>query len=65
MTASWHHIQMLYELDEGDSNTKMCFNLTDAHIYPDKIKKMRVKNAAQVFSHKVGSTLLWTVKYGK
>lgn len=62
--ASWKHIIQLYELDEGDFTTKMCYNLTDSHIYHDKLKKMKVKNAAQVFSHRVSTTMGWTVKYG-
>lgn len=63
--ASWKHIQQLYELDKGDFNTRMCYKLTDCHIYKDKIKKMKVKYAAQVFSHRVSSTMRWTVTYGK
>lgn len=63
--ASWDHIIKLYELDVGDFNTKMCYKLTDAHVYKDKLKKMKVKHAAQVFSHRVSSTMRWTVKCGK
>lgn len=42
----------------------MCYKLTDSHIYPEKLKKMKVKNAAQVFSHRVSTTMAWTVKHG-
>lgn len=62
--ANWDDIIELYKLDEGDFNTRMCYKLTDAHIYKDKLKKMKVKHAAQVFSHRVSSTMQWTVKYG-
>lgn len=63
--ANWDHIVKLYELDVGDFNTRMCFTLTDSHVYKEKLKKMKVKYAAQVFSHRVSSTMRWTVKHGK
>lgn len=64
-TATWEDIIRLYELDVGDFDTKMCYKLTDAHIYKDKIKKMKVKHASQVFSHRVSSTIRGLVNYGK
>lgn len=63
--ANWDHIVKLYELDVGDCNTKMCYRLTDSHVYKEKLKKMKVKNAAQVFSHRVSSTMKWTEIKGK
>ncbi|CAH0546446.1 unnamed protein product, partial [Brassicogethes aeneus] len=63
-TASWEHVQSLYELDVGDFDTRMLNKLTDAHIYKEKMKKMKVKHAAQVFSHRVSSTMRGLVKYG-
>lgn len=63
--ANWDHIVKLYELDVGDFNTRMCFKLTDSHVYKEKLKKMKVKHAAQVFSHRVSSTMRWTVKHGE
>jgi len=41
--------------------------LTDAHIYPDKMKKMKVSVAAQVLSQRVGAIMLmlseWSGEY--
>lgn len=59
--AKWEHIIKLYELDgdvgdfidPNDINTsdyRMLNRLTDSQIYPHLIKKMKVKNTAQVFS---------------
>ncbi|KAJ8915390.1 hypothetical protein NQ315_008277 [Exocentrus adspersus] len=62
--ASWQDIIDLYKLDEGDFDTLMCYKLTDSHIYKEKLKKMKVKHAAQVFSHRVSSTMQWTAKHG-
>ncbi|KAJ8910056.1 hypothetical protein NQ315_012749, partial [Exocentrus adspersus] len=63
--CSWDDIVQLYELDVGDFNTRMCYKLTDSHIYEDKMKKMKVKHAAQVFSHRVSTAIRWTIRYGK
>lgn len=64
-TAMWGDIIRLYELDVGDFDTKMCYKLTDAHIYKEKIKKMKVKHASQVFSHRVSSTMRGLATFGK
>ncbi|KAJ8917056.1 hypothetical protein NQ315_012975 [Exocentrus adspersus] len=58
--CSWDDIVQLYELDVGDFNTRMCYKLTDSHIYEDKMKKMKVKHAAQSFY-----CIRWTIRYGK
>lgn len=63
-TASWNHVIELYELDVGDHDTRMLNKLTDAHIYPEKMKKMKVKVAAQVFSHRVSSIMRMLAKHG-
>lgn len=63
--AVWDDIIKLYENDEGDDETRCLNKLTDEHVYPDKIKKMKVKVAAQVFSHRVGSTMKLLHKMGK
>lgn len=62
--ASWTDIIALYKLDVGDYNTRMCYKLTDGHIFPEKMAKMKVNVAAQVFSHRVSTALRWAVKYG-
>lgn len=63
--ATWADIVQLYELDTGDTDTRMLTKLTDYHIYPEKVKKMKVKYAAQVFSHRVSSTMRGILKLGK
>lgn len=47
--AKWKHIVQLYELDHGDEDTKIIPKLTDFHVYPHKIKKMKVSYCTQVF----------------
>lgn len=52
--ALWKYIQDAYEMDkfrtDGPRELK---KLTDQHIYPDKISKMRVNPAVQVYSQTV------------
>nr|GFC14644.1 hypothetical protein [Tanacetum cinerariifolium] len=66
--AKWEHLTQLYELDKTESNIGDRINpkLTDAHIYVEKMKKMKVLHAAQVFSQRVGSIMkllaTWSVK---
>ena len=58
----WKDITDLDELDSGDADTRMLNKLTDPHIYKDTIKKMKVKLAAQMFSHRLsGTTRGWLV----
>lgn len=58
--AKWEHLIKFYEIDKYrlDVGERMVPKLTDSHIYPDKIKKMKVSIAAQVFSQRVGSIML-------
>jgi hypothetical protein len=43
----------------------MLQKLTDEHAVNSQIKKMKVKHAAQIFSHRVQSTMRGLIKYGK
>jgi hypothetical protein len=63
--ASWRDIITAYELDTGDFDTRMMCKLTDQHVYPEKMKKMKVKLAAQVFSQRVSSTMRGLIKFGE
>lgn len=56
--ARWQDIVDFYEFDVGaEDYTRMCYKLSNQHVYPESIKKMKVKMAAQVFSHRVSSTM--------
>lgn len=50
--ASWKHIIKFYEMNKNQStgNDRLAPKLTDYHIYKEKVKKMKVSCAAQVFS---------------
>jgi len=58
-TASWNDIVQFYELDKQQSTRgdRLAPKLTDNHIYPDKMKKMKVSCAAHVFSQRVGAIM--------
>ena len=50
----WDHVVKAYEIDlYAPRLSRMVPDLTDEHIYPDKIKKMSVKLMIQVFSKKL------------
>lgn len=53
MTAKWKYIEDLYKEDPDILGLKILPKLTDQHIFPNKIKKMKVKCATQVFSRSV------------
>ncbi|CAH0564359.1 unnamed protein product [Brassicogethes aeneus] len=52
--ASWEHILNYYVLDRKQGAYVHCTKLTDEHVLPNKIRKMKVKMASQVFSHTLG-----------
>lgn len=56
-TAKWDHLQLLLAIDDDEDLLRMCNNLTEAHVLPEKITKMKVKHAAQVFSQGVSGAL--------
>lgn len=66
-TASWKHIEILYKFDKNNEvNGLRCLpTLRDEHIYVNKMKKMKVSIAAQVFSQRVAATLRLLINYGK
>jgi hypothetical protein len=63
--ASWAHVETLYKLDNDEQDFRMLPKLTDEHVVKSQIKKMKVKHAAQIFSHRVQSTMRGLIKYGK
>lgn len=52
--AKWEHIKQFYLLDTMDE-TSLCTKLIDAHVFVEKMNKMKVKLMSQVFSYQVGS----------
>lgn len=66
--AKWEHVIKFYQLDTKDDDVrKMCPRLTEEHVLPNKLKKMKVKCCTQVFSHRVSSAMWkmaqWSSKY--
>jgi len=66
-TASWKYIVNLYKLDKKNEllELRALPKLTDTHIYVDKMKKMKVSSAAQIFSQRVASTMKLMCNHGK
>lgn len=57
--AKWSHIREVYEIDNAIPDCKMLPRLTDRHVVPEKILKMKVKCVTQVFSQRVSSLMLF------
>lgn len=55
--VEWAYFQQLYVADQTHGELKMLFKLTEEHVNPEKINKMRVKSATQIFSHSVAVTV--------
>lgn len=55
--AQWKNFIDFYNIDSTIVDIKMLPRVTDQHIIPRKIKKMKVKITAQVFSQRVSSLM--------
>eukprot|EP00102_Acyrthosiphon_pisum_P020645 XP_016657855.1 PREDICTED: uncharacterized protein LOC107883042 [Acyrthosiphon pisum] len=64
-TASWSHNETLYRLDKQNEiyELRTLPKLTESHVIPSKIKKIRVSVAAQIFSQRVASTMHLIANY--
>ncbi|KAJ8913927.1 hypothetical protein NQ315_005725 [Exocentrus adspersus] len=51
-TASWSHIVIAYNIDRSN-NIRVMHKINDQHIFPEKMKKMKLSIAAQIFSESV------------
>ncbi|CAG5041262.1 unnamed protein product [Parnassius apollo] len=60
-TVKWSHIEAFYQLDKTNPNLVYAPQLTDNHLRPNCQQKMRVKLAAQVFSHSVTTGMLMKI----
>ncbi|XP_047988467.1 uncharacterized protein LOC125228064 [Leguminivora glycinivorella] len=63
--ASWKDIQYIYDIDSRLGHTRALPKLTAHHVDPDKIKKMKVSVAAQVFSSRTAAMLNYTAALNK
>ncbi|KAJ8897451.1 hypothetical protein PR048_002797 [Dryococelus australis] len=53
------------QLDEGDEELRMCPKLSDKHVIPENIRKMKVNKCAQVFSQRVSALMRKLAQDGK
>lgn len=51
--VKWDYFKMVYDADKSYGELRLLHKLTEEHINPEEIKKMRVKSATQLFSHSV------------
>lgn len=55
--VAWTDITKTYEIDQRSLTTRAMLKLTSIHIAPTNFQKMRVKYAAQIFSHTVAAAI--------
>lgn len=56
-TAKWSHVEDVYEIDNSNGHFREMRKLTDFHVVPSKIKKMKVSYCTQVLSNTVSSIM--------
>ncbi|XP_052740676.1 transposable element P transposase isoform X2 [Bicyclus anynana] len=49
--VKWDYYQQVYAADKARGELRLLNKITEEHINPEKINKMRVKSATQIFSH--------------
>ncbi|KAF9406036.1 hypothetical protein HW555_013454 [Spodoptera exigua] len=49
--VKWEYFQMIYAADKSYGELRLLDKITEEHVNPEKINKMRVKHATQIFSH--------------
>lgn len=55
--AKWEHIFKAYQLDPYLGSLRLMPKITDAHVNPEKMQKMKVSKCTQVFSHSVAAAI--------
>lgn len=56
-TAKWSHLRLLLKENPGYKGIKMIPKLTEHHVNPEKLNKMKVKYASQIFSRTIASNM--------
>ncbi|KAI4458088.1 thap domain [Holotrichia oblita] len=57
LVAMWEDIYNAYKIDNGSGQLRAMPKLTEGHVNPHKLRKMKVSCASQVFSHNVASVM--------
>lgn len=55
--VTWSDVTKTFEIDQGSATTRTMLKITSIHIAPTNFQKMRVKYAAQIFSHTVAAAI--------
>ncbi|CAH2100788.1 unnamed protein product [Euphydryas editha] len=63
-TAKWSHLVQLLKENPGYKGIRLIPKLTEHHLNPEKLNKMKVKFASQVFSRTVASNMVYLADKG-
>lgn len=55
--AKWSHIFTAYKMDPYLGSLRLMPKITDSHVNPERINKMKVSKCTQVFSHSVAAAV--------
>lgn len=56
-TAKWADIVQYYKFDKGDDDIRLTPKIMDGHVYKQKMNKMKVSVAAQIFSQRLSAVM--------
>lgn len=65
LIAKWCDILYAYLIDEGGANIRSLPKITEFHVVKEKLKKMKVSCATQVFSHSMSAAIDLMARCGK
>lgn len=57
VVAKWEHIICAYQIDSASGDIRLMPKITEFHVAKDKMKKMKVSCATQIFSHTVAAAI--------
>ncbi|CAH2088903.1 unnamed protein product [Euphydryas editha] len=63
-TSKWSHLVQLLKENPGYKGIRLIPKLTEHHLNPEKLNKMKVKFASQVFSRTVASNMVYLADKG-
>lgn len=64
LVAKWEHIKNAYLIDKAEGSLRLIPKITEFHVMPGKLKKMKVAYATQVFSRSMAVAIHDFVRHG-
>lgn len=65
LVGKWEDIEKAYNIDSTSGEIRCLTKISDGHVIKNKIKKMKVSCATQIFSHTMASVMNLMARKGK